>query len=47
MASTALAGSRHLQRPGARTIALLRSSKKVLDELADMAGLAADYTRYY
>ena len=30
-----------------RTSALLRSSKKVLDELADMAGLAADYRRYY
>lgn len=30
-----------------RTIALLRSGKKVLDELADMAGLTADYTRYY
>jgi hypothetical protein len=30
-----------------RTTALLRSGKKVLDELADMAGLAEDYTRYY
>lgn len=30
-----------------RTRALLGCGKKVLDELVDMAGLHADYTRYY